>query len=162
MLSPNMKSFKCSSNSSKKTKRIAQKLGECLHAPLTLALDGDLGSGKTIFVTGLAQGLKNGKNIRVQSPTFALARSYPTEPTLHHIDLYRINDAVILDDLGIESLIFDPLALVCIEWPGQYPGVLPSNTLWIFIKSQQKNQREIEFQFDVTIFDWTTILKKLI
>ncbi len=157
-----MKSIKLTSNSSTITKRMAQKLATYLQAPLTLALDGDLGAGKTTFVTGLVNGLKNGRNIRVQSPTFALARSYPTEPVLHHVDLYRINDAVILDDLGIESLLFDSLALVCVEWPGQYPGALPPNTLWIFIKAKEKNQREIEFQFEDSVFDWTTILKKLI
>ena len=157
-----MKSFKFVSHSSTITKRIAQKLAQFLQAPLTLALDGDLGAGKTTFVTGLVSGLKNGEKIRVQSPTFALARSYPTHPPLHHIDLYRVNDAVMLDDLGIESLLFDAEAVVCVEWPSLYPGALPPKTLWISIQSKGKNQRAIEFKFDDSLFDWTTILKKSI
>ena len=67
-----------------------------------------------------------------------------------------------LDDLGIESLLFDPSAIVCVEWPSLYPGALPPKTLWISIQSKAKNKREIEFNFDASLFDWTSILKKLI
>lgn len=140
-------SFNLTSSSPAQTKRIAQKLARLLPAGQTLALEGDLGAGKTTFVAGLVAGLQNAKGVRVQSPTFALARTYPTQPPLHHVDLYRLNDAVVLEDLGIESLLDDESAIVCIEWPKHHANPLPKNTLWIVLSAQTKNNRTLQLTF---------------
>jgi tRNA threonylcarbamoyladenosine biosynthesis protein TsaE len=127
------------------TRAIAAKIARTLKPPITLALDGDLGAGKTTFVTGLVQGLSPDKIIRVQSPTFALARSYPTTPPVHHIDLYRLHgDEADLEDLGIENLLDDENAIVCIEWPHHRQNPLPVDVIWVRISCTGANTRTIE------------------
>lgn len=126
------------------TQRIAAKFARTLKAPTTIALLGDLGAGKTAFVTGLVHGLPGGKNIRVQSPTFALARSYNTTPPVHHIDLYRLHDEAALEDLGIENLLDDDKAIVCIEWPEHKQNPLAHDVIWVKITITGPRSRIIE------------------
>jgi tRNA threonylcarbamoyl adenosine modification protein YjeE len=147
MIGITMSSFAIHSPSPAFTQRIATAFAKLLSAPLTIALEGDLGAGKTTFVTGLIKGLKNSRGIRVQSPTYALARTYETKPTLHHVDLYRLSDEVVLEDLGIESLLDDPDAIVCIEWPKHHANPLPANTIWVHLRSKGPKARELEFVF---------------
>ena len=77
-------------------------------------LRGDLGSGKTTFVRGLALGLGLDSDA-VSSPTFTLIQEYRGRPSLYHVDLYRLRGAE-TDDLGLEELTAGD-AIVAIEWP---------------------------------------------
>lgn len=87
----------------------------------TVLLQGDLGSGKTTFVQGVAHAL--GVQQHVTSPTFALVHEYriahPEIDTLVHADLYRLRDvdASTLADLGLDEALKNSRKLVCIEWP---------------------------------------------
>ncbi|TMD03918.1 MAG: tRNA (adenosine(37)-N6)-threonylcarbamoyltransferase complex ATPase subunit type 1 TsaE [Chloroflexi bacterium] len=77
-----------------------------------LLLEGELGSGKTTFVRGLARGL--GSVDAVQSPTFTLVRIYKGRIPLAHVDLFRLQSATELADLGLEELLDQ--AVVAVEW----------------------------------------------
>lgn len=134
--------MKLVSRSDSETKKIAASLVKHLKPPITLALEGDLGSGKTCFVTGLVKALD--PNIPVRSPTYTLAHSYKTKPIIHHIDLYRIQNQD-LEDLGIENLLDDPEAIVCIEWPKHAKNPLPDQTIWIYFENLGEHLRQIRF-----------------
>lgn len=94
--------------------------------PLCLALHGALGAGKTTFVQGLVHALDGGADLRVQSPTFALARTYPSTPKVHHLDLYRLEDETACFDLGLADLLEDEDVFRCVEWPEMAPSALNS------------------------------------
>ena len=92
------------SRSSQQTQRLGQRLGELLQPGDVVAMTGDLGSGKTTLVQGIAQGW--GTIDAVSSPTFVLVNSYrrPDGKLLHHMDAYRIETAIEAEDLDLEEL----------------------------------------------------------
>jgi tRNA threonylcarbamoyladenosine biosynthesis protein TsaE len=91
-----------------------------------VALVGDLGAGKTTFVTGLVRALGGGF---AQSPTFSLVNEYPGGRLIvWHVDLYRIERHAELAELGLDEVIGDPAGIVLIEWADKY-DVLPADHL---------------------------------
>lgn len=113
------------------TKRLAATLASVLEPPVVVALEGPLGAGKTTFVQGLVGSLPGGDALRVQSPTFALARTYPTTPAVHHLDLYRLDDEDAARDLGLLDMAADEAAITCVEWPERAPTLLQSRRLLV-------------------------------
>lgn len=99
------------------TERLGARVARAVRPPLVLLLDGDLGAGKTTFSRGFVRALAGGAQVIVQSPTFALARSYPTNPPVHHLDLYRLEDGSGLAELGLLDLLEDERAFSLVEWP---------------------------------------------
>jgi tRNA threonylcarbamoyladenosine biosynthesis protein TsaE len=103
---------------------------------LVVALHGDLGAGKTVFVQGVAAGLGVPPSAEVVSPTFTIARSYraPGDPgrTLHHMDAYRLLGAGDLEAVGFEDLCGDG-ALLCVEWAERVEEGLPPVRLEVTI-----------------------------
>lgn len=97
------------------TRRVAARLGPALVGGEWLLLSGSLGAGKTTFVRGLAAGL--GWTGTVRSPTFSLVAAYPTQPRLIHVDLYRLEHAAAVEDLGLEDLASEEPAVIAVEWP---------------------------------------------
>lgn len=90
-----------------------------------LALEGDLGAGKTTLVRGLALGLGIDPGL-VSSPTFTLMNEYEgTGLTLVHIDAYRMTGPEELAGLGWDRLLDDASVVVAVEWPGRVEGALP-------------------------------------
>lgn len=124
-----------------------QKLGEEIAQNLSsnfIALYGELGSGKTSFVQGLARGL--GSQERIISPTFILIRKHEIglERTFYHIDLYRVeNDESINEQLS--ELINDESNIVAVEWAEKLKK-LPNKRIDIFFKHLQVDEREIKFK----------------
>jgi len=119
-----------------------------------LALYGELGSGKTTFVQGLAKGL--GIKKRIISPTFIILRSYKFKiqkskvrnesqksKFLYHIDLYRINDEEDIGGLGIDEIIKSKKNIVVIEWAEKIKNFLPKNRWDITFEHLKDNQRRI-------------------
>jgi tRNA threonylcarbamoyladenosine biosynthesis protein TsaE len=113
-----------------------QAVGRCLAGELAcgdvLALHGELGSGKTCFVQGLASGLKVAG--RVASPTFIVMRRHPAQaqsPTLFHVDAYRLTSGNELLDLGFEDWLGE--GLVAIEWAERVQDALPEDALAVHL-----------------------------
>ena len=100
------------------------ELGKALHAGDVLVLTGPLGAGKTTLTRGIGEGL--GVRGPVTSPTFVLARTHPSlveGPPLVHVDAYRLNSAVELDDLDIDFAH----SVVVVEWgAGMLDGIVDS------------------------------------
>jgi len=110
-----------------------------------LALTGELGSGKTTFVQGLAKGL--GIKQRIISPTFILVRKYDLRSkSFYHVDLYRLETEVEKEvrNLGIEEIWDNPENIVVIEWAEKIKGMIPENATWIEFKNLGGNERKIK------------------
>lgn len=99
-------------------------LAECVGPGVTLALDGPLGAGKTCFVKGLAEAMGENPGA-VSSPTFPIVHEY-LDGALVHLDLYRIESAAELEELGIEDSLSVPGVRV-IEWAAKFPKALPAS-----------------------------------
>ena len=100
------------SSSAEETEAAGERLGTTLRAGDLLLLAGELGAGKTTLVRGLARGL--GVSGAVQSPTFQLVRVHRGPIPLAHVDLYRLEAAAEVGELGLEELLEE--GVVVIEW----------------------------------------------
>ena len=97
-----------------------------------IALQGDLGAGKTVFAKGFAEGM--GVTQVVSSPTFTIMRLYEgNELTLAHFDAYRLEDEEELIAIGGEEYL-GAEGVCLVEWPGRIRGLLPPDTIWISIE----------------------------
>jgi tRNA threonylcarbamoyladenosine biosynthesis protein TsaE len=105
-----------------------------------LALHGELGSGKTCFVQGLAEAL--GVRAFVNSPTFTIINEYKGRLPLHHIDLYRVKSEREADLLGLEEYL-EAEGITAIEWPENISSLLPKNTIHIYFEFVDLNRRKI-------------------
>jgi tRNA threonylcarbamoyl adenosine modification protein YjeE len=93
-----------------------------------VTLSGDLGAGKTAAARALIRYLADDDALEVPSPTFTLAQTYDLPPfPLLHADLYRINDAAELEEIGLSPLPEGTVALI--EWPERAPGALPADRI---------------------------------
>lgn len=103
------------SRSPEETLALGRVWGEGVQPGWVIGLTGDLGTGKTQLVKGLAQGL--GITARVHSPTFVLVNEYPGgRLPLAHLDLYRLPDATALRSAGLEDYLLAPAGVVVVEW----------------------------------------------
>lgn len=139
---------------SEETREIGKILGQALvhgyfkpKKSLVLALTGDLGSGKTSFVKGLAKGL--GVKNKIQSPSFVIFKSFPVRPQkifskLIHIDCYRLDSFKDLLHIGLREFISNPQNIVVIEWADKIIRHLPKTLIKInFAYHSKKNHRHI-------------------
>lgn len=131
--------------SAKETKALGKKIAANLKGGAILALSGELGSGKTTFVQGLAKGL--GIKQRIISPTFILVRKYGLGPkNFYHIDLYRLETGIDREvrNLGIEEIWDNPENIVAIEWAEKIKKMIPEKATWIEFKNLGENERKIK------------------
>ncbi len=112
------------------TQDLSQKLGGLVKQPLIIALRGDLGSGKTAFVQGLARGLEVPDGYYITSPTFTLINEYPGRLPLVHVDLYRLEKIDDIEDIGLDELLYDQ-AVIAIEWSEKLTGRQPAGQLLV-------------------------------
>ncbi len=131
------------SHSPEETRALAARLGRRLAPGDVVALRGELGSGKTEFVHGLAQGLGVPGEL-VASPSFTLAHEYPGRLTLIHLDLYRLEDLPpeLLPDLE-EYLSGDHV--VAVEWAERLAPLLPGDYLEVFLEITGESRRTLTF-----------------
>ncbi len=103
------------SSSPEQTRALGKKIGRLLAAGSVLALRGDLGSGKTVFVQGLAAGLDVPDTCYVTSPTYTLINEYPGRLPLFHVDLYRLNEPLDMEEIGLYDILREN-NITAIEW----------------------------------------------
>ena len=113
------------STSAAMTRALGAALATELGPGSVVVLSGDLGSGKTVFAQGVAEGL--GVTERVVSPTFAIAREYEGRLRLHHLDVYRLDHVQEAIDLGLDELFDDAVTLI--EWGDGVRDLLPERML---------------------------------
>ena len=109
---------------------LAARIARILSPPWRLALCGELGSGKTVFVRGLARALQCRDEIA--SPTFALIHIYAGANPLVHCDWFRLDRALELDAIGWDELL-DTSDRVVIEWADKFPSRLPPDARWLHL-----------------------------
>lgn len=115
------------------TAALAARLAATARAGEFYCLDGDLGSGKTTFVRHFLRAL--GVTGEVPSPTFNLVLTYDvtlsdgTAVTVWHVDLYRVEDADELDELGLSDASVD--GIVFVEWPDRLADQTPADAIWL-------------------------------
>ncbi len=125
------------------------ELGREMAAPLqrrtVFLLEGDLGTGKTVFTKGIAAGL--GIDPReVTSPTFTLVAEYQGRLKLYHVDLYRLDDPRdAWDHLGLQELLGEE-AVVAIEWAEKLPELSIQQGYRVHLKWIDETTREITIQ----------------
>jgi tRNA threonylcarbamoyladenosine biosynthesis protein TsaE len=124
------------------TRRIGEQLGRWLEGGEVIALEGDLGAGKTCFVQGLALGLGVDPSVPVTSPTFTLVGEYPGRLALRHADFYRVESYARLDDAGFDDLV-DPRGVLVVEWPQRFPDAIPRDRLDVRIEVVSESSRRI-------------------
>jgi tRNA threonylcarbamoyladenosine biosynthesis protein TsaE len=113
-----------------------------------ITLRGDLGSGKTTFVQGFAEGL--GISQKIISPTFIIIRTYELQEKkkkyFYHVDLYRIESEKDIEGLGLLEMMQDPENIVAIEWPEKIEQLLPEKRNDIFLHYIENDERSIIFE----------------
>jgi len=129
------------------TIEVGRKLAKLLKAPQLLILRGDLGTGKTTLVKGIAQALDAAEADEVTSPTFTLIHEYEGtqggKPVkLFHLDVYRLEGERQLESLGLDELL-TPDALVLVEWGEKFKSIRKKATGEIAITSTGGDARKI-------------------
>lgn len=136
-------------NSFSETQQLGESFAQKLKGGEVIALHGDLGSGKTTFVQGLAKGL--GIAQRIISPTFIIMRTYRVGEAFvakginhfYHVDLYRIENEQDISGLGLLELMNNPENVVVIEWPEKMENLLPDDRIDFIFRYLGDDQREI-------------------
>ena len=144
------------SHSASQTQRLGMRLGELLQGGELILLDGQLGTGKTTFTQGLAQGM--GIDDNINSPTFTLLKEYAGQfrpvtspgvlpirgPALYHFDLYRLDNPEEIVDLGFEDYFFSNDVCV-VEWAEKADSFWPAEHLNIRMKIMSETKRGMLF-----------------
>ncbi len=119
-------------NSEAETLALGQKIGEKASANEVIALDGELGAGKTVIAKGIAKGL--GITEPVCSPTFTILQIYDEgRLPLYHFDVYRIADAAEMEEIGYEDFFYGE-GVCLIEWASLISELLPPGTICVAIE----------------------------
>lgn len=139
-----MKSRIYHTESEDETIALGEKLAAELPPKTVVLLIGPLGAGKTTLAKGIVKGLGAAAPDDVSSPTFTLIHEY--SPSVYHIDLYRLDTAAQVATLGLEE-IFDPRAVVLIEWGERFPELMPEERIEIRLRGTGEHSREIEVQW---------------
>ena len=127
--------YKITAYSEDETIELAQNIESEKFPNMVICLEGDLGSGKTVFAKAFAKA--NGINENITSPTFNIIKEYDGELKLYHMDVYRLSD--IKQDLGIPEY-FTKKGVCIIEWSDLIEDILPKNRLDIRIKSSEEDE----------------------
>ena len=128
--------YKVTTYSEEETIEQAQNIESEKFPNMVLCLQGDLGSGKTMFTKGFAKALEVKEEIT--SPTFNIIKEYTSgELPLYHMDVYRLDGKV--DDLGIEEY-YTKGGITIIEWADMIPDYLPEERLDIKIKNSSEDE----------------------
>jgi tRNA threonylcarbamoyladenosine biosynthesis protein TsaE len=123
------------------TRALAQKLTQHLSPGTVVALEGELGAGKTTFVQFCAAFL--GIEDSVDSPTFTLLKTYGP-PRFHHIDAYRLEGG--LSSFDVEDALYDQDAYIFVEWASYIEAALPKSKVRLIFKRISDVEREVTLE----------------
>jgi tRNA threonylcarbamoyladenosine biosynthesis protein TsaE len=134
-------------NSIDSLKDIVIDLLELLNDHQVVALEGQMGAGKTTFVQQVLKAM--GIEELDGSPTYSLINQYesPFFGTVYHLDLYRLNSLEEIFDIGIEELLYQK-CICLIEWPEKMIELLPDNTIWVYLRVEEDFSRTITIKND--------------
>lgn len=121
------------------TRRFGEVVGRAAQAGDVVLLSGDLGAGKTMFVQGIARGL--GYEGNVSSKSFVIMGEYAGSVKLYHADLYRLEDPMQVEDLGLSDLTED--GVLVIEWPERGEWALPDEALTVGFEVREDESRRL-------------------
>ena len=130
-------------NSIEETKKVAETFAKTLKKGDVVLLNGDLGTGKTTFTQFVFAFL--GVDQVVNSPTFAILKTYEGKFTFHHFDTYRITTEEAIES-GFDEVLNDKNSVIFIEWSENILALLPQNCIKINIKRLNESTREIEIE----------------
>ncbi len=128
--------YRVSTNSEEETVELAQNIESEKFPNMVICLEGDLGSGKTLFAKAFAASMGIEENIT--SPTFNIIKEYEGDLKLFHMDVYRLSE--VKQDLGIAEY-FKKKGISIIEWSDLISDILPKNRLEIKIKILNESSR---------------------
>ena len=142
-------------SSVEETQAIGEQVGRALRPGDVVALHGELGSGKTTLIQGIARGLGRDPET-IKSPTFVLMREYPPGPPaatagaggevpVVHIDGYRLEGPPAVSWLDVD-LMFSPHKITLIEWAERFAGLLPDDILTVRLAHVSTNRRRLTLQ----------------
>lgn len=123
------------------TKNLAEKFAKSLKPGDIVLLNGDLGAGKTTFTKYVFESL--GVTQVVNSPTFAILKSYQGKFNFHHFDTYRITTEEAIE-AGFDEILLDKDSVIFVEWSENIAPLLPEKVKIVNIKQINENSREIE------------------
>ena len=128
--------YKITTKSELETIELAQNFESEKFPNMVICLDGELGSGKTVFTKGIANAL--GITESITSPTYTIIKEYNGELPLYHMDVYRLDGDI--DGVGVEEY-FTKGGVVVIEWADTISDILPKERLEIKFKVLDENKR---------------------
>jgi len=125
------------------TERLGERMAAVLPQGTVVGLHGDLATGKTCLVRGMARVFGPADN--VHSPTFTLVNRYGAGPYLYHLDLYRLSGPEETLDLGIEELMA-PDGVCVVEWAERAEGILPADCPRLYLEHLGGDRRKIAWK----------------
>ena len=125
------------------TVRLGKRIGRLLQPGDVVALVGELGTGKTHLIKGLAAGAGIKKSSQVSSPSFTFVHEYPGKVPFYHIDLYRLNSEKEAEGLGLEEVL-GSFGITAIEWADKISSWLPEERLLVRLSYAGEHSRSIE------------------
>ena len=125
------------------TIKLGELLGKYVDKGDVLLLSGDLGAGKTVFTKGVVTGLGSGDIAR--SPTFVIVAEYSARIPIYHMDLYRLSESTMFDNMFLEEYIYGN-GLCIVEWPNQMSDIFPDYSIKIHIDHIDDVTRKINIQ----------------
>jgi len=134
--------YQITTRSVDETQKLGKIIGTAVTGGTVLMLTGDLGSGKTAFVQGLARGLEVPDDYYITSPSYTLINEYPGRYPLFHVDLYRISDPMDMEDIGLYEILHNS-GIVAIEWADRIENKLLSGSINIHFELTGDNTRKI-------------------
>jgi tRNA threonylcarbamoyladenosine biosynthesis protein TsaE len=123
------------------TELIGFEIGKLLDGGFTIALCGELGSGKTVLTKGLCRGLD--VTDLITSPTYIIINEYEGRVTVYHVDLYRVESEEEMDTTGLDHVLLQD-GVCIIEWAEKMEGEYPSPVLNVFLEILTDSERRIE------------------
>ncbi|NQT32179.1 MAG: tRNA (adenosine(37)-N6)-threonylcarbamoyltransferase complex ATPase subunit type 1 TsaE [Candidatus Omnitrophica bacterium] len=132
-------------HSPEETIELASSITSGLTSGDLIALVGDLGSGKTVFVKGLAKGMGIEKYLYVNSPSFVILKEYHGRKDLYHFDVYRLTDEAFSDTLDYKRYFYGG-GITVIEWADKVRDILPEEYLEVNIEYGPSSERKFNFR----------------